>query len=46
LEYLNDDELLEVTPKGLRLRKKMLNALERKRTERAKERTEESAGAE
>jgi GTP-binding protein len=34
LEYLNDDELLEVTPKTLRLRKKILDALERKRVSR------------
>jgi len=34
LEYLNDDELLEVTPKSLRLRKKILDATERKRTSR------------
>jgi GTP-binding protein len=41
LEYINDDELLEVTPKSLRMRKKVLDALERKRSERAKERKEE-----
>lgn len=32
LEYIADDELLEVTPKTLRFRKKILSALERKRT--------------
>ena len=31
LEYLNPDELLEVTPKNLRLRKKLLPERERKR---------------
>lgn len=31
IEYLGDDELLEVTPKNLRLRKAALNKLERKR---------------
>src|SRR3989338_3148893 len=31
IEYLGDDELLEVTPKNLRLRKAILTALERKR---------------
>ncbi len=31
IEYLGDDELLEVTPKNLRLRKTVLNALARKR---------------
>jgi len=31
IEYLGDDELLEVTPKSLRLRKVILNKHERKR---------------
>lgn len=31
LEYIADDELMEVTPKSLRLRKKLLNAVDRKR---------------
>lgn len=31
LEYINDDELLEVTPKNIRMRKKVLNENERKR---------------
>ncbi len=31
LDFLEDDELLEVTPKNLRLRKKLLNATERAR---------------
>jgi len=31
IEYLGDDELLEVTPKSLRLRKAILNKHERKR---------------
>ena len=31
LEFLNDDELLEVTPKNLRLRKKILSRTERLR---------------
>ena len=31
IEYLGDDELLEVTPKSLRLRKTILNKLDRKR---------------
>ncbi len=34
LEYIGDDELLEVTPKSLRLRKKLLKALDRKRVSR------------
>ena len=31
LEYINDDELLEVTPLNIRMRKKILNEVERKR---------------
>ena len=31
IDFLNDDELLEVTPKSLRLRKRYLDATERKR---------------
>ncbi len=31
LEYINDDELLEVTPLNIRMRKKILNETERKR---------------
>lgn len=31
IDFLNDDELLEVTPKNLRLRKRYLNSNERKR---------------
>ena len=31
LDFLSDDELLEITPKSLRLRKKLLTELERKR---------------
>ena len=34
LEYIGDDELLEVTPKSLRLRKKILTKKDRKRVER------------
>ena len=36
LEYVEDDELLEVTPKSLRLRKRILNADTRKKMSRAK----------
>ena len=35
LEYIEDDELVELTPKSIRFRKKMLNALERKRADRS-----------
>lgn len=34
LEFIGDDELLEVTPKSLRLRKKLLLEHERKRASR------------
>ena len=34
LEYLNDDELCEITPKSIRLRKKVLNKSERDRAEK------------
>ncbi|HNZ77526.1 MAG TPA: translational GTPase TypA [Bacilli bacterium] len=38
MEYINDDELLEVTPKNIRLRKKILNTSERKKFDSRKER--------
>ena len=34
MAYVNDDELLEVTPQSLRLRKKLLLAHERKRQQK------------
>ena len=34
LEYIDDDELVEVTPKSIRLRKKYLDANERKKREK------------
>ncbi|TYO99992.1 GTP-binding protein [Geothermobacter ehrlichii] len=36
LEFIDDDELVEVTPKSIRLRKKVLNANERKKLEKQK----------
>ncbi|PLX88222.1 MAG: translational GTPase TypA [Desulfuromonas sp.] len=36
LEYINDDELVEVTPESIRLRKKYLDANERKKFEKTK----------
>ncbi|NUK28977.1 translational GTPase TypA [Parageobacillus sp. VR-IP] len=36
LEYLNDDEYCEVTPKSIRLRKKILNKSEREKVEKKK----------
>jgi GTP-binding protein len=44
MEYLNDDELLEITPKNLRLRKKILDPTKRKRDENSKQNAEEEAG--
>jgi GTP-binding protein len=35
LEFIDDDELVEVTPKAIRLRKKLLKEHERKRADRA-----------
>jgi GTP-binding protein len=37
LAYIEDDELVEVTPKSIRLRKKLLDPIDRKRDERRKE---------
>ena len=34
MAYINEDELLEVTPKSLRLRKRLLSAIERKRNKK------------
>ena len=36
LSYIEDDELVEVTPKSIRLRKKLLDPDDRKRADRAK----------
>src|SRR3989344_2695561 len=38
LEYIGDDELVEVTPENIRIRKAALSAIERKRHERAEAR--------
>ena len=35
LSYITDDELVEVTPKSIRLRKRELDPIERKRLMRA-----------
>ncbi len=37
IAYIEEDELMEVTPKSIRLRKKLLDPNERKRAERARE---------
>ena len=36
IEFIADDELVEITPKSVRLRKKLLDPHERKRASRAK----------
>ena len=35
ISYINDDELVEITPKSIRLRKMILGGLERKRAKNA-----------
>lgn len=40
LEYLNDDEYCEITPKSIRLRKKLLNRGERERAEKHRKNAE------
>ena len=35
IEFIQDDELVEVTPKSIRLRKKILDSKERERAARA-----------
>lgn len=42
LEYLNDDELCEITPKSIRLRKKLLNKSERDRYDKQRKMMAES----
>ncbi|MBX9928999.1 MAG: translational GTPase TypA [Gemmatimonadaceae bacterium] len=42
LEYIEDDELIEVTPTAIRLRKRMLAASDRKRTSREAKKERES----
>ena len=37
VEFIADDELVEVTPKSVRLRKRQRNASDRKRSEKAVE---------
>ncbi|HEU4377275.1 MAG TPA: translational GTPase TypA [Hyphomicrobiaceae bacterium] len=43
LSYIEDDELVEVTPKSIRLRKRWLDPNERKKRERAREAEKEPA---
>ncbi|MDC1127868.1 translational GTPase TypA [Gammaproteobacteria bacterium] len=42
LEFIADDELVEVTPKAIRLRKRQLTENERKRTQRSSDKAEAS----
>jgi GTP-binding protein len=37
IEYISDDELVEVTPKGWRIRKKLLNAEDRRREKKKRD---------
>ena len=37
LEFIDDDELVEITPDDIRLRKKLLNELERRRSNKVYE---------
>ena len=36
LDFINEDELVEITPKHIRVRKKMLKELDRRRAAREK----------
>ena len=40
LEYINDDELVEITPQSIRLRKKILDTAERKKQDSKKRNAE------
>jgi GTP-binding protein len=42
LEFIEDDELVEITPKSIRLRKRMLTELDRRRVMR-KQRSQEAS---
>ncbi|NPA50791.1 MAG: translational GTPase TypA [Epsilonproteobacteria bacterium] len=42
LEWIEDDELVEVTPKSIRIRKKFLDPAQRRRVQREKKRSKES----
>jgi GTP-binding protein len=43
LEYIEDDELIEVTPQSIRLRKRLLGASDRKKVSREAKRERERA---
>ena len=42
LEFLDDDEYMEVTPKSIRLRKQILNKAERDKANKRKKKSSES----
>jgi GTP-binding protein len=42
LSYIQDDELVEITPKSIRLRKRWLDPNERKKRERVREAEKEA----
>lgn len=46
LEFIDEDELLEVTPQSMRLRKKILGDVERKRSERNRNQLQNPGGLE
>lgn len=43
LEYIEEDELIEVTPENIRLRKRVLQATERKKSQRAANRLSDAS---
>ena len=43
LEYIEEDELIEVTPQSIRLRKRVLQANERKKSQRAANRVADAS---
>jgi GTP-binding protein len=43
LEYIEEDELIEVTPENIRLRKRVLQATERKKAQRAANRVADAS---
>ena len=43
LEYIEEDELIEVTPENVRLRKRVLQATERKKATRAANRVADAS---
>ena len=46
LEYIEEDELVEITPTAIRMRKRLLNETERKRVERSERSRAEASSRE